>query len=73
VIRPFPPRSYWAFTFGITALATDPLRLAARGDAGPAAQMAPYLFLFANLVVGLIALGTIGLAARGRLNLKWTS
>lgn len=64
--------SYWAFTFGITALATDPLRLAARGDVGPAAQLAPYLFGFANLVVGLIALGTIRLLARGRLNLKWT-
>lgn len=64
--------SYWAFTFGITALATGPLRLTARGDIGPAADLAPYLFIFANLVVGLIALGTLRLVARGRLNLKWT-
>jgi len=63
--------SYWAFTFGITALAAGPLRMAARGDVGPAAQLAPYLFIFANLVVGLIALGTLWLIARGRLNLKW--
>lgn len=64
--------SYWAFTFGITALATGPLRLMARGDQGPAADLAPYLFIFANLVVGLVALGTLWLLARGRLNLKWT-
>jgi len=64
--------SYWAFTFGITALATGPLRMVARGETGPAAMLAPYLFLFANLVVGLIALGTLWLIARGRLNLKWT-
>jgi tellurite resistance protein len=64
--------SYWAFTFGITALATGPLRLVARGDIGPAAELAPYLFVFANLVVGLVALGTLHLLARGRLNLKWT-
>lgn len=68
--EPFAP-SYWAFTFGITALATGPLRLAARGDQGPAAELAPYLFVFANLVVGLIALGTLWLLAKGRLNLKW--
>ena len=68
--EPFAP-SYWAFTFGITALATGPIRLAARGDVGPAADLAPYLFIFANLVVGLIAIGTLWLMARGRLNLKW--
>lgn len=63
--------SYWAFTFGLTALATGPLRLIARGDAGPAADLAPYLFVFANLAVGLIALGTVWLMARRRLTLKW--
>lgn len=68
--EPFAP-SYWAFTFGITALATGPLRLVARGDMGPAADLAPYLFVFANLVVGLVALGTVWLIARGRLTLKW--
>ncbi len=63
--------SYWAFTFGITALASGPLRLAARGDQGPAAVLAPYLFVFANLVVGLVAAGSVWLMARGRLPLKW--
>jgi tellurite resistance protein len=69
--EPFAP-SYWAFTFGVSALAACPVRLAARGETGPAADLAPYLFGFANLVVALIALGTLWLLVRGRLNLKWT-
>jgi len=64
--------SYWAFTFGITALATDPLRMVARGETGPAADLAPYLFVFANVVVGLATLGTLWQVIRGRLGLKWT-
>ena len=63
---------FWGFTFGITALAAGPLRMIARGETGPAAVMAPFLFIFANLVVGLIALGTLWLLIRGRLNLKWS-
>jgi tellurite resistance protein len=64
--QPFAP-SYWAFTFGATALATAPLRLIERGDTGPIAVLAPYLFVAANLVVGAIALGTVRLIVRGRL------
>jgi tellurite resistance protein len=64
--------SYWAFTFGITALATGPIRLALRGDSVPAGMLAPALFVFANLVVGLVASGTLWLLVRGQLNLKWT-
>ncbi len=64
--------SYWAFTFGITALATGPIRLALHGDTGPAGVLAPVLFLFANLVVGLVGLGTLWLLVRGQLKLKWT-
>jgi tellurite resistance protein len=59
--------SYWAFTFGVTALATAPLRMVARGDTGAMATLAPYLFIGANLVVGLIAIGTLRLVAQGRL------
>lgn len=68
---PFSP-GYWGFTFGITALAAGPLRMMARGDSGPAAVLAPFLFIFANLVVGLVAVGTVWLLIRGRLNLKWS-
>ena len=59
--------SYWAFTFGVTALATAPLRMVARGDTGAMATLAPYLFIGANLVVGLIAIGTLRLIVQGRL------
>ncbi len=59
--------SYWAFTFGATALATAALRLAERGDSGAVAELAPVLFAGANLVVGLTAAGTAFLALRGRL------
>lgn len=69
--EPFSP-SYWAFTFGATALAAAPLRLVARGDTGPAAILAPPLFLLANLVVGLVSLGTLWLLVRRGLKLKWT-
>jgi tellurite resistance protein len=64
--EPFAP-SYWAFTFGGTALATVPLRLVAHGDAGAIAQLAPVLFVAANGLVGVVAIGTIWLALRGRL------
>lgn len=59
--------SYWAFTFGVTALATSALRMVARGDNGAVALLAPYLFFFANIVVGLVAIGTLWLLLRGRL------
>jgi tellurite resistance protein len=60
---PFAP-SYWAFTFGATALATAPLRMVEHGEAGAVATLAPYLFVAANVTVGLIAFGTARLSAR---------
>jgi tellurite resistance protein len=59
--------SYWSFTFGATALATAPIRMVGHGDTGPIAQLAPILFVGANIAVGLIALGTLILIVRGRL------
>ena len=64
--QPFAP-SFWAFTFGATALATAPLRLLQHGDSGAIAQIAPVLFVAANLVVALVAFGTLRLIAQGRL------
>jgi tellurite resistance protein len=57
--------SYWAFTFGATALALAPLRLIERGDTGPALLLAPVLFVTANIVVGAIGIGSVWLAIRG--------
>ncbi|MBB3318793.1 MULTISPECIES: dicarboxylate transporter/tellurite-resistance protein TehA [unclassified Rhizobium] len=59
--------SYWAFTFGITALSTAVSRMVARGDTGPMHVFAPLLFILANIVVILVAVGTILLLARGKL------
>lgn len=59
--------SYWAFTFGATAIATAPIRLLSQGDHGAVAVLAPVLFLFANVVVGAVALGTVWRLAQGRL------
>ncbi|MCK0207141.1 dicarboxylate transporter/tellurite-resistance protein TehA [Starkeya koreensis] len=56
--EPFAP-SYWAFTFGITALATAPIRLVVLGDDGAALYLAPVLFVFANAVVLAVAAGTL--------------
>jgi tellurite resistance protein len=67
--EPFAP-SYWAFTFGATALAVAPLRMIERGDAGAVATLAPLIFVAANVVVGLVAIGTIVLAFRWRLVTK---
>jgi tellurite resistance protein len=61
--QPFAP-SYWAFTFGATALATAPLRMIEHGEDGAVASLAPYLFTAANLTVGVIAIGTLRLLAR---------
>lgn len=59
--------SYWAFSFGLTALATAPLRLIERGETGAVAQLAPYLFGAANLVIAALVVGTLVRLAQGAL------
>lgn len=63
--------AYWAFSFGATALAAAPMRLIERGDGGPIAQLAPVLFVAANIAVGLIALATIRLILSRKLVIGW--
>jgi tellurite resistance protein len=58
---------YWSFTFGVSALALGAERMVDRGVIGPANEMAPILFIVANIVVGVITLGSIILLAQGRL------
>lgn len=57
---------YWAFTFGIAALAQAALRFAERGH-GPISTAAPYIFAMATAIIGSIALGTVWLLLRGKL------
>lgn len=64
--QPFAP-SYWGATFGATALATAAIRMAGRGEIGAVQTIAPALFVFANIVVGIIAAGTIYLMMRGKI------
>jgi tellurite resistance protein len=64
--QPFAP-TYWAFTFGATALAGASIRLSAADHGGALALLAPYLFAFANLLVLAIAIGTIWLLLLRRL------
>jgi tellurite resistance protein len=64
--QPFAP-SYWALTFGAATLAAMPLDMMERGAAGPVALIAPWLFVAANITVGLIALGTLRLILRNQL------
>ena len=59
--------SYWAFTFGAATLATLLLDMIERGATGAVASLAPYAFLAANIVVGLIALATLRLLLQGHL------
>lgn len=59
--------SYWAFTFGATALAGAMVRLTPADPAGAIATLAPVVFVIANLVVGAIALGTVAQLFQGRL------
>jgi tellurite resistance protein len=64
--QPFAP-SYWAFTFGATSLASLTLVMVERGTTGAVASIAPYTFVAANVVVGLVAIATVRLAFQGRL------
>ena len=64
--QPFAP-SYWAFTFGLSAIATSFLHFSERGAPGPISAAAPYVFIAVNLAIGGIAAGTLWLLLRGRL------
>ncbi|SDA35952.1 dicarboxylate transporter/tellurite-resistance protein TehA [Sphingomonas sp. NFR15] len=59
--------SYWAFTFGATALAGAMVRLAPASPGGAIAALAPIVFVLANVVVLVIAVRTLLLLFRGGL------
>ncbi|SEN22485.1 tellurite resistance protein [Luteibacter sp. UNCMF331Sha3.1] len=64
--QPFAP-SYWAFSFGITALSTGALAMTERGVTGAIAQMAPVVFVFTNVVMAVLIVGTLVRIAQGKL------
>jgi len=59
--------SYWAFTFGATAVAGAATRMAMDEPAGLFTTLAPVLFVGANAVVLLIAVGTLRQLWAGKL------
>jgi tellurite resistance protein len=66
VQQSFSP-SYWAFTFGLTALAFDAMRFAERSTSTLFAGLAEVLFLLVNTLLGAIILLTLKLLVQGRL------
>lgn len=63
--QPFGP-SYWAFSFGVAALAGATVRLAAAG-APVERALAPAVFTIANIVIAALAGGTLWLLFTGKL------
>lgn len=59
--------NWWAYSFGIAALAITALRLAAADLDGVEAWLALPLFAFANLFIGALVIGSLRLLARGKL------
>jgi tellurite resistance protein len=58
---------FWAFSFGVTALADAPLMMVNAGAAGAIATLAPLLFGAANVAIVLLIVGSLYLLAKGRL------
>ncbi|ANN69394.1 dicarboxylate transporter/tellurite-resistance protein TehA [Bordetella bronchialis] len=59
--------SYWAYTFGATALAGASIRVSGDAQAAALATLAPALFVLVNILVLGIAAGTVVLLLRGKL------
>ncbi|QBK06322.1 dicarboxylate transporter/tellurite-resistance protein TehA [Hylemonella gracilis] len=66
VRQPFTP-GYWAYTFGVTALATSVMRYTERGSDPIFGALAPLLFIAANVVVLGLAIRTGVALLQGRL------
>jgi tellurite resistance protein len=59
--------SYWAFSFGVTAIAFDAIAFVQRGLTGYIESLAVLLFIAANSIIAILVLGTLGLLRRGKL------
>lgn len=58
--------SFWAFSFGISALAVSSLLFYRNNPASIPGLLAPALFLFANIAVGLLLAGTVARIVQGK-------
>lgn len=59
--------SYWAFTFGLTAIASGAMQMVSRGVTGAIADIAPVIFAMTNIALAVIVVGTLVRMAQGRL------
>ncbi|HVI53669.1 MAG TPA: dicarboxylate transporter/tellurite-resistance protein TehA [Luteibacter sp.] len=64
--QPFAP-SYWAFTFGLTALSGTAMTMTSRGVVGAIPQLGLPLFVMTNLALATVMIGTLIRAAQGTL------
>ncbi|QWT21414.1 dicarboxylate transporter/tellurite-resistance protein TehA [Bacillus sp. NP157] len=64
--QPFAP-SYWAFTFGLTALSGTALQMHERGVTGAITDLSVGLFVLTNVVLAIVIVGTLVRAAQGKL------
>lgn len=66
---------WWGFSFASAALPTVALKLVAHGDTGPAATLAPILFVAGNLVIAALVVMTVrlGIEAHERVRLDLVS
>ena len=58
---------YWAFSFGTAALPALAMRMVERGATGLVADIAPVVFVAANVVFAILIVKTLALLARGAL------
>ena len=63
--QPFSP-SFWSFSFGISALSASALRFLAHDPNSPIALLSGPIFIFSNLVIGLLIIGTLIRILQGR-------
>ena len=63
--QPFSP-SFWSFSFGISALSASALRFLAHDPTSPIALLSWPIFIFSNLVIGLLIIGTLIRIVQGR-------
>jgi len=66
VHQPFAP-SYWAFSFGVTAIAIGAMQMTLRGVQGAIPLLAPAVFILANVVMAVLVIGTLIRLLQGRL------
>lgn len=64
--QPFAP-SYWAFTFGLTAISAGAIQMTLRGVTGAIADMALPLFALTNIALAGIIVGTLVRIVQGKL------